>query len=206
LALIGEPLVGETPLTAEDLQGLRLSLVTTRSQLSAVEAPNIVSGKQWALNSRRSRMPHMLSIDYMLELHRQMLCDVWHWAGEIRSTELHNAYAAPTRDIRAELARLYSDAVEHWLTDMNPDEFAVRVHHRVVKIHPFRDGNGRHSRLLADVILERHFKLVPFTWGGNTQLSSDPYRPAYLRGLKAADRGDYRPLMALCRASSTAQG
>jgi Fic-DOC domain mobile mystery protein B len=202
VALIGETVAGETPLTTEDLQGLKLSLVTTRGQLSAVEGPNIVSGKQWALKSRRSRMPRMLSIDYIQELHRQMLREVWQWAGEIRSNELHNAFASPVHDIRPQLANLYADAVEHWLLNMSPDEFAVRVHHRVVKIHPFRNGNGRHSRLLADVILEKHFKLKPFTWGGNAQLgNSDPNRPAYLDGLKAADSGDYRRLMALCRAS-----
>jgi Fic-DOC domain mobile mystery protein B len=202
VALIGEGVVGETPLTAEDLLGLKLPLVTTRGELSAVEGPNIVSGKQWALNSRRSRMPQMLGINYILELHRQMLAEVWQWAGQIRSTDLQNAFAAPVHDIRPELAKLQADAVEHWLSDMSADEFAVRVHHRVVKIHPFRNGNGRHSRLLADVLLERHFRLAPFTWGGNAELtSSDPHRPAYLDGLKAADKGDYGPLMALCRAS-----
>ena len=201
MALIGEMVAGETSLTAEDLQGLRLSLMTTRSQLSAVEGPNIVSGKQWALNSRKSRIPEMLSIDYIQELHRQMLGEVWQWAGEIRSTELQNDFAAAVHDIRPELAKLYADAVEHWLRQLSPDEFAVRVHHRVVKIHPFRNGNGRHSRLLADLLLERHFKLEPFTWGGNALLSdSDPNRPAYLDGLKVADKGDYRQLLALCRA------
>jgi len=203
VALIGELIAGETPLTDEDLQGLKLSFVTTREQVSAVEGPNIVSGKQWALNSRRSRMPLMLSIEYMQELHRQMLGDVWRWAGEIRSIELQNAFAVPVPDIRPQLAMLYADAVEYWIKDMSPDEFAVRVHHRIVKVHPFRNGNGRHSRLLADVVLERHFGLAPFTWGGTAQLgNSDPNRQNYLDGLKAADKGDYGPLMTLCRASS----
>src|SRR2546430_1088076 len=85
---------------------------------------------------------------------------------------------------------------------MSPDEFAVRVHHRVVKVHPFRNGNGRHSRLLADVLLAKHFGREPLTWGGNAELgNSDPNRQNYLDSLKAADKGDYGPLMKLCRAS-----
>jgi fido (protein-threonine AMPylation protein) len=98
---------------------------------------------------------------------------------------------------------LYQDAMEYWIKDqrMPPDELAVRLHHRVVKIHPFRNGNGRHSRLLADVLLERHFGLPPFTWGGNAQLgNSDPNRQTYLDGLRAADKGNYGPLRKLCRA------
>jgi Fic-DOC domain mobile mystery protein B len=203
VALSGEPVPGETPLTEEDLQGLKLPFVRTRGQLNGVEGPNIVSGKQWALASTRSRLPYMLSIDYIKELHRQILGDVWEWAGEIRTTQLQNAFASSVPDIRPHLVELYKDAVEYWLNDkhIGPDEFAVMVHHRVVKVHPFRNGNGRHSRLLADVILERHFGREPFTWGGDAGLgNSDPHRQTYLDGLRAADRGDYKPLMELCRA------
>jgi Fic-DOC domain mobile mystery protein B len=204
MALIDEPIPGETPLTSQDVQGLRLPFVKTRAQLSAVEGPNIVSGKQWALRSRKSRLPNMLSMQYLSELHRQMFSDVWDWAGQIRSTELQNAFAASVPDIRPQLSNLYADAVEYWLNDerMTADEFAVRFHHRVVKIHPFRNGNGRHARLLADVVLSKHFGREPLTWGGSTQLGAgDRYRQTYLEGLKAADRGDYGPLMRLCRAS-----
>ena len=204
MALIGKTVPGETPLTAKDLEGLKLPLVKTRAQLSAVEGPNIVSGKEWALASSKSRMPELLSIEYMQELHRRMLSDVWQWAGQIRSTEVQNAFASSVPDIRPHLLGLHADAVEYWLKDvtMTGDEFAIRVHHRAVKVHPFRNGNGRHSRLLADLVLEKHFGLTPFTWGGNGQLGeSDPNRQAYLDGLKAADKGNYGPLMRLCRST-----
>lgn len=196
MALIGVVVAGETPLTDEDVRGLKLPLVKTREQLSAVEGPNILGGKQWALQSKKSRMPHMLSIEYMQELHRRMLGDVWEWAGEIRSVQLENAFASTVPDIRPQLIGLYKDATEYWLEDksLTPDEFVVRVHHRVVKIHPFRNGNGRHSRLLADLIMERHFGLAPFTWGGDAELGhGDPNRAIYLESLKAADKGDYGP-------------
>ena len=204
MALIGKTVAGETPLTEQDLNGLKLPFVKTRAQISAVEGPNIVSGKQWALRSRKSRMPNMLSVEYMQELHRRMFNDVWDWAGQIRSTELQNDFAASVPDIRPQLSMLYADAIEYWLTDkrITAEEFAVRVHHRVVKTHPFRNGNGRHSRLLADLVLSKHFGKESFTWGGSAQLGTgDRYRHPYLQGLKAADRGDYGPLMKLCRAS-----
>lgn len=202
MALAGDLVPGETPLTDEDLQGLKLPFVKTRAQLSAVEGPNILSGKQWALASSTTRVPNMLSIDYMQELHRRMLGEVWEWAGQVRSSDLQNAFASTVPDIRPHLAELYADAVECWLKDdqMSPDEIAVRVHHRVVKVHPFRNGNGRHSRLLADLILEKHFSRTPFTWGGTGQLgNSDPHRQEYLGGLKSADKGDYGPLLNLSR-------
>jgi Fic-DOC domain mobile mystery protein B len=204
VALIGDGVVGETPLTEEDLREIKLPLITTRAQLSALEGPNIVSGKEWGLVSPRSRIPDMLTVDYLRELHRRMLGDVWKWAGQIRSIELQNEFASPVHDIRPQLAALYDDAVKHWLIDgrMSPDEFAVTVHHRVVKTHPFRNGNGRHSRLLADILLARHFAREPFTWGGNAELgNADPNRQTYLDGLRAADKGDYGPLMRLCRKS-----
>jgi fido (protein-threonine AMPylation protein) len=99
MALIGKNVPGETPLSDQDLQGLKLPLLTTRGQLSAVEGPNIVSGKQWALGARRSQLPGMLSIEYLQELHRQMFRDVWQWAGEIRPTQLENAFASSVPDI-----------------------------------------------------------------------------------------------------------
>jgi len=204
MALIGETIAGETPLSEEDLRALKLPFVKTRAQLSAVEGPNILSGKEWALGSRRSRVPNMLSVEYMQELHRRMFNDVWDWAGEIRFTELQNDFAASVPAIRPQLSMLYADAIEYWLNDkrMTPEEFAVRVHHRVVKTHPFRNGNGRHSRLLADLLLAKHFNREPLTWGGSAQLGAgDRFRQPYLEGLKAADRGDYGPLMKLCRAS-----
>ncbi len=204
MALIGVTIPGETPLTEEDLLGLKLPLVNNRAQLSAVEGPNILSAKQWALKSRRSRLPEMLTVEYMQELHRRMLGDVWQWAGKIRSIQLQNAFASAVPYIRSDLQGLYHDAMEYWLPDksMSPDEVALRIHHRVVKIHPFQNGNGRHSRLLADLVLEKHFGVAPFTWGGNAELgNTDPHRQIYLDGLKVADKGNYGPLMQLCRAS-----
>jgi Fic-DOC domain mobile mystery protein B len=203
VALIGELVPGETPLSEQDVQGLKLPLVKTRAQLNAVEGANILGGKQWALGSRNSRIPKMITVEYMQELHRRMLGDVWRWAGEIRTIQLQNEFAASVPDIRPHLGDLYKDAVDYWLNDkrMSPDQIAVRLHHRVVKIHPFRNGNGRHSRLLADLLLDKHFRAAPFTWGGNAGLgNTDPNRQAYLHGLRAADKGDYAPLLRLCRA------
>lgn len=193
---------GETPLSEEDLQGLKHPFVRTRGQLIAVEVPNILTGRLWALESRSSTLPHMLTVEYVRELHRRMFADVWTWAGEIRPTQLQNAFASSVSNIRPDLQCLYNDATEYWLNDqkMTPDEFAVRIHHRMVKIHPFRNGNGRHSRLLADIILEKHFNLRPFTWGGTASLgNSDPNRQRYLGSLRSADQGDYALLKTLSR-------
>jgi fido (protein-threonine AMPylation protein) len=82
-----------------------------------------------------------------------------------------------------------------------PEEIAIRLHHRVVQIHPFRNGNGRHSRMLADLALVKHFKAKPLPWGGNTLGRSDPRRDEYLEAVRAADLNNYKPLLAFCRSS-----
>lgn len=135
MALVGETVDGETPLTADDLQGLKLPFVKTRAQLNTVEAANILTAKQWAMRSRLARMPNMLTAEFLQILHRRMFVDVWGWAGEIRSTALQNDFATSVANIRPDLLNLYQDAAEYWLADknMSPDEFAARVHHRIVK-------------------------------------------------------------------------
>ena len=208
MALIGDVAEGETPLSEEDLRSLKLPLIKTREDLTAVEGPNILSGKLWALDSPMSRSSRMLTVEYLETLHQKMLGDVWGWAGALRTTDLGNAFASSAANIRPDLLCLYHDAIDYWLVDerMDPDEFALRVHHRVVKIHPFQNGNGRHSRLLADLILDKHFKRSPFTWGGNALLgNTDPNRPAYIAALRSADRNDYEPLKKLCRATVVAR-
>jgi|SRR5882672_605082 len=199
MALIGNPIPGETPLREEDLKDLKLPWIKTREQLNEVEGENIVSAKEWALKSRNAALPGMLSDEYIQSLHKRMYRDVWKWAGKIRHHELQNEFASKPSQIRIDLKNAYNDA-KYWLEHLKlgPEEFAVQVHHRIVRVHPFHNGNGRHARLMADLILERHFKLAPLQWGGGSALDNDePNRANYISALKAADAGDYGALLRL---------
>ena len=130
-------------------------------------------------------------------VHRRMYADVWAWAGEFRKTNKN--IGADKWQIPTELRYLLDD-VRYWHEHNTypPDEMAVRFKHRIVSIHCFANGNGRHSRLMADIIIEKIYKLPVFTWGA-ANLSSSDARAAYLRAVKAADKGDHSLLLTFAR-------
>lgn len=154
---------GATPLTPDDVAGLKIRSVTTHGELNEAEGNNIIKGQQWALRSRLVRLPQMLSDDFMQRLHRVMFGDVWEWAGSYRPTDTNIGVGHSL--IRQELRCVYDDT-RGWLTfnTYPPEEFAVRLHYRIVTVHPFRNGNGRHARMVADLVLARHFKSEPLPW------------------------------------------
>jgi Fic-DOC domain mobile mystery protein B len=134
---------------------------------------------------------------FVKDLHRRMLGDVWRWAGQFRSTERNNG-TAPYR-ILMELHELLDD-VRAWVEHRAyaPDEIAVRLHHRLVKIHPFANGNGRHARLMADLLIMQSGG-DRFTWGSASLQDAGEVRRRYIEALKAADRHDVWPLLAFAR-------
>ncbi|HVZ34792.1 MAG TPA: mobile mystery protein B, partial [Polyangiaceae bacterium] len=194
MALTGAHAPGATPLTEEDVQGLKIASITTQGELNEAEGANIIRGQEWALRTRLATLPDMLSDEYLQRLHAEMFGDVWKWAGEYRQ-RVTNIGVDPLR-IRTDLRQLY-DEVRGWLDYQSypPDEIAIRLHYRVVTIHPFPNGNGRHARLLADMVMVRHFKADPLPWGGSLLRGADGNRTAYIQALVAADRRDFGPLL-----------
>jgi Fic-DOC domain mobile mystery protein B len=140
----------------------------------------------------------LLTEKFLFELHRRMLGDVWRWAGKIGMTE-RNIGIAPWK-IPTELRILLDDA-KVWIErkPFPPDEIALRFHHRLVAIHPFPNGNGRHARLMADLFIAR-LGDAPFSWGRANLTDPGEMRGAYISALKAADGHDIRPLIAFARA------
>ncbi len=199
MALIGAHAPGATPLTADDVLGLKLP-ATAHGELNALEAENILHGWRWAVRSTKSRMPNMLTDTYMRELHRRMFGEVWEWAGHYRLRE--TSVGVDPVQIRPRLMVVLGDA-RYWLDSKTypPDEFAIRLHHRIVQVHPFRNGNGRHARMIADLVLLRHHKEKRLPWGGYTLGRTDPRRDEYLVAIRAADGHDYGPLLEFCRSS-----
>lgn len=198
MALTGAHAPGATPLSEEDILGLKIATITTQGELNEAEADNILRGQDWALRSRTASLPDMLNDDYLQRLHVAMFGDVWKWAGTYRQRDT-NIGVDPHR-IRIELRQLY-DEVKGWLEYQSypPDEFAIRLHYRVVTIHPFPNGNGRHARMLAEVVMIRHFKADPLPWRGSALRSEDENRKAYLDALRAADKKDFAALLDFAR-------
>jgi Fic-DOC domain mobile mystery protein B len=192
---------GATPLRHEELAGLKLP-ATTPAELNELEAANIIRGFRWALTARKTKLPRMLSDEYVRLLHKRMFGDVWKWAGTYR---LHDTNIGVVhQEVRVALRQLYDDAI-HWIDHDTyaPVELAIRLHHRLIAVHPFPNGNGRHGRAFADLLLLRHFKLARLSWGrGKGALSaSDPRRQDYIPAMVTATNGhDYGPLLAFCDA------
>jgi Fic-DOC domain mobile mystery protein B len=197
MALTGQHAPGATPLRPEDLEGLKLPNINTFGALNEVEAANIILGQEWALRARGT-LESMLTDRYVQRLHQRMYGDVWDWAGRYRTHNTNIGSDYPS--IRVDLRVLFDDAVD-WLANhrFEPDEFAVRIHHRIVKVHPFANGNGRHARMVADMMLLRHFKLARLSWGGGTLSNVDPNRERYIAALREADHNSYAPLLQLAR-------
>jgi Fic-DOC domain mobile mystery protein B len=187
---------GKTPLSADEEADLIPDL-TTQEELNEWERQNILAGAVWALDSRRFKRHDPLTESYVRELHRRMFDQTWKWAGVYRATEKNIGVA--THRIRDELMKAVGDA-RYWLDNRTcgNDEVAIRFHHRLVWIHPFANGNGRHARLMADVVL-RQLGEPAFTWGSSDIARGGDFRRGYIGALRAADRGDIDPLLAFAR-------
>ncbi|MCF3649911.1 mobile mystery protein B [Synoicihabitans lomoniglobus] len=189
---------GTTPVSPDEERWLIPSVVTL-AELNLLERENILAARRWLFSPRRKLNPANL-LDHLLvrELHRRMFRRVWRWAGKIRDIDLN--LGVPVPEITTRLTALLGDA-QAWIdyTTFPADETCVRLHHGLVAIHPWRNGNGRHARLLADrlaVALDRPI----FTWGGGSKLTaSGETRSNYLTALKAADAGDFASLLAFSR-------
>jgi Fic-DOC domain mobile mystery protein B len=191
--LFNEPDDG-TPLAADERNGLRQAHITYRSELNEAEQRNILQGEDWTW-VRRPR--DLLTESFIKELHRRMLGDVWQWAGKFRTTERN--IGIRHYEIPMAIHQLLGDArtwIEH--QSYERDEIAVRFHHRLVQIHPFPNGNGRHARLMADLLIIR-LGGNRFSWGSTNLQSGGDVRRRYISALQAADEHDIRPLLEFAR-------
>jgi len=186
---------GATPLDPDEAAGLRLTHITTREELNVFEAENIRAGMAWAWRSRRKNLVNELFIRL---LHKKMFGNVWKWAGEFRTSDKN--IGVSRERIGIELRHLCDD-VNYWLEHESypANELAARMHHRLVAIHPFPNGNGRHARLMADLLLEKRLASIRFSWGGEEITTANDCRQKYIKALQAADRNDYQPLLAFVR-------
>lgn len=185
---------GATPLDPDEAAGLIPSHIATHGQLNEWELVNIIEGERWAFSRRHK---DLLEIDFIRRLHKRMFGNTWRWAGMFRATE-RNIGVDPAR-IQPMLVDLCKDVkaqMEHKSYAL--DEIAARFSHRLVSIHPFPNGNGRFSRTMADLLLVQH-GAERFTWGAGSLAGEGEARGRYLGALRAADAGDYGPLLAFVR-------
>jgi Fic-DOC domain mobile mystery protein B len=182
-----------TPLTPEERLELIPAYIAYRSELNEAEQENIARAQDWALGRKRDP----LTEKFIQELHRRMLGDVWKWAGKFRRSERN--LGIPFYEIPCAVRHLLADT-SAWILyhSYPPDEIAVRFHHRLVQIHPFPNGNGRHARLTADLLVMR-LGVERFTWGRQNLRDAGAMRRRYIAALQTADRHEIGPLLAFAR-------
>jgi len=182
-----------TPLEAEEREQLIPTYITVRTELNEVEQINIANADRWAFARKRD----VLDVGFLRSLHKRMFGDVWRWAGEYRTTARNIGIEAYR--INAEIVTLIDD-VKFWIEakTYDPDEIAVRYHHRLVAIHPFPNGNGRHGRMAAD-LLARQIGRERFTWGSHSDETLAQTRDRYVAALRVADGYDIAPLLKFAR-------
>jgi len=188
---------GQTLLDEDEKDGLLIPIITTRGELDEFEQLGVERTNEWLL-SRKFSVNKILTEVFVKDLHKRMFNDIWKWAGEFRMTNKN--IGVDKIMIGIELKNLLDDC-SHWIENkvFSEDEIAVRLSHRMVTIHPFAKGNGRHSRLMADVLIIKGFGKSYFTWGSINLAKPGEARTKYLVALSAADQNDYKSLIEFAR-------
>jgi len=186
---------GATSIDEDEKQELLIPHISTREELNEWEQRNITDVYNW-LN--RTRKKDVLNEDFIRKLHKEMFGKVWGWAGTYRRTDKN--IGVDWAQIPIRFRQLLED-VRFWIDNKtySSDEIATRFHHRLVQIHLFPNGNGRHARIMTDVLLEKVLDQESFSWGSASVLEESDIRRAYIQALRSADENDYRLLIEFMR-------
>jgi Fic-DOC domain mobile mystery protein B len=191
--LMGQRREGETPI--DDLSGLLID-IKHRKELDIAESENNRKAyAKYLLFMKPTSRKNLFTHETLFQIHKDMFGEVWSWAGEKRTTEKN--LGSPPVKIGSEVDRFLYDLNQWEKNKMEPFEIAVRMHHRMVQIHPFENGNGRWARVAANIYLKR--ESMPLTiWPEEAPSSPEaPFRELYLAAVRDADAGDFKPLFAL---------
>ncbi|MCK4539513.1 MAG: mobile mystery protein B [Candidatus Krumholzibacteria bacterium] len=192
---------GASPLSPDELKGLLIPTISNRDELDRWEQDNILKAIDW---TDKVEPDEILSESFMKRLHKEMFGDVWGWAGEFRRSNKN--IGVDWKDISVELKKLLDDVRRRLENDsssvadsLSPDDMGARFHHRLVQIHLFPNGNGRHARLAADLLMEKLMGGRRFSWGGKNLSDEGECRSRYIDALRKADTGDYAALIEFVR-------
>jgi Fic-DOC domain mobile mystery protein B len=185
---------GATPLDPDEAIGLLPKHIATQGQLNEWEQANILDAENLVFARKQS---NILTLSFCQKLHKKMFDKTWQWAGQYRHSNKN--IGVMWEQVPTQLRLLLDDInfqLEH--NTYSLDEIAARFHHRLVFIHPFPNGNGRHARLMTDILLFNG-KAKKFTWGQQSLLTNNQTRNDYIDALRAADKGNYDLLLAFVR-------
>ena len=188
---------GQTPLDEDEKEGLLIKTISSRGELNEFEQINIQQAIEWTLKNKFA-LDKILTEEFILLVHKKMFDEVWKWAGSKRKSNKN--IGVDKYQISIEMKNLIGDC-KYWIEHNTflPDEIAIRFSHRLVKIHVFPNGNGRHSRLIADILISHHFNKPVFTWGKSDLSKKGDIRKKYLEAIYNGDKGLLQPLIDFSR-------
>lgn len=188
---------GQTPLDEDEKEGLKIKTIATREELDEFEQNNIEEANMWIL-SKKFTLEKLMTESFVRNLHKRMYGKVWSWAGKFRKTNKN--IGVDKWQISSDLKTLLDDTL-FWVKNetFTPDEISIRFKHRLVSIHCFPNGNGRHSRLMADIIIDKIYSKNMFTWGALNLVKQSETRNNYLIAVRNADKNDYSTLLEFAR-------
>lgn len=189
---------GQTPIDEDEKEGLLISTITTREELDEFEQQNIEQAVEYYLMRRKFKTETVLTERFIFDVHKKMFGDVWDWAGKIRKSNKN--IGVDKFQIPSLLHQLVENC-KYWIENktFSQEEIAIRFKHEIVSIHVFPNGNGRHSRLMADIIIKHIFKKPIFSWGHKDLLHPSNVRDTYIKALREADKGDMTNLILFSR-------
>ncbi|HEC43690.1 MAG TPA: mobile mystery protein B [Bacteroides sp.] len=192
-----EYIYGQTPISEEEKDGILIKTISTRKELDEFEQHNIESAFEWTI-SKKFSLDRILTIEFIMEVHKRMFNKTWEWAGKFRNTNKN--IGIDKLQISTSLITLLDDC-RYWIDNetYSHDEIAIRFKFRLVKIHPFPNGNGRHSRLCADILISNVFNEDVFTWGGLDLVKPGESRKKYIDNIHNAEQMEMKSLIAFAR-------
>lgn len=187
----------QTAIDEDEKEGLLIRSISTRAELDEFEQQNIERAIVWTMK-KHFEIKEILTESFVRKLHKKMFDQTWRWAGEFRKSNKN--IGVDKFQIGIELKYLLDDC-KFWVENksFSEDEIAIRFKHRMVHIHPFPNGNGRHSRLIADVLIEHGFAKPVFSWGSDNLSPQSNIRSEYLNALFEADEENYTSLIKFAR-------
>lgn len=183
---------GQTLISEEEKDGLLIKTISTQKELNEWEQINISKAVEWSIGLLPSY--DLLAEKFIKQLHKKMYGEVWRWAGYFRKTDKN--IGVKWTQVPLELKMLLDDT-RFWVDNKiySEEEIAIRFKHRLVSIHCFPNGNGRHSRLMADIMMDKLFHAQVFSWQKTNLVYPNQIRKEYIQALKIADLGDIQPLL-----------
>lgn len=185
---------GQTPIDEDEKQGLLIPTITTREELDEFEQLNIEKAVEFYLLRKKFKMNTILTEKFIVSVHKKMLEEVWKWAGEMRKSNKN--IGVDKFQITIQLRQLL-DNCKYWIENNTypNEEIAIRFKHGLVAIHIFPNGNGRHSRLIGDIMMKHIFRKPIFSWGHKNLVHKSNVRDTYIKALRQADKGNFEGLL-----------